>query len=353
MTGLILSQVLVGGCLSVRQQHMTKIFTVISDLPPEQRAIRDKCFHATGKFIEFKKEEIEQSIPDRFEQQVAKYPDRLAVKTKSDTFTYDQLNKAANRVAHAILAQGRGGEEPIVLLLEHGAAMIAGILGVLKAGKIYVPLDASCPLSRLRHILGDSQAGLVVTDNQSISLTKELGSSLQVLNVGEFHATVAHENPGLSIPPERLTYIIYTSGSTGQPKGVVQNHLNVLHLIMRYTNRAHIIASDRIGLVKSFSVNGGTLHTLGALLNGAAILPFDLKQEGIGKLAKWLSQEEITVCSLSPTTFRQLVASLSEDTSIYKLRTIHFSGEPLRKRDVDLCREYFSPASIVNSLGST
>ena len=76
--------VLVGGCLSVRQQHMMNISTAISDLPPEQRAIRDRCFHPTGKFIEFKKEEIEQSIPDRFEQQVRRYPDRVAVKTRKE-----------------------------------------------------------------------------------------------------------------------------------------------------------------------------------------------------------------------------------------------------------------------------
>ena len=75
--------VLIGGCLSVRQQHMTNISNAISDLPPEQRAIRDKCFHPTGRFVEFKKEEIEQSIPVRFEKMVRKYPDHLAVRTSN------------------------------------------------------------------------------------------------------------------------------------------------------------------------------------------------------------------------------------------------------------------------------
>jgi non-ribosomal peptide synthetase component F len=74
-------------------------------LPPEQEAIRAKCFHPTGTFVEFKKEEVEQSIPDRFEQQVAKYPDRIAVKTKADALTDAELNQAVNRVAHAILDQ--------------------------------------------------------------------------------------------------------------------------------------------------------------------------------------------------------------------------------------------------------
>ena len=74
------------------------------DIPPEQQAIRDKCFHPTGTFTEFRKEDIEQSIPDRFEQQVRKYPDRLAVVNGDSHLTYNTLNRQANRVAHAVLA---------------------------------------------------------------------------------------------------------------------------------------------------------------------------------------------------------------------------------------------------------
>ena len=112
-----------------------------TDLPPEQQAIRAKCFHPTGTFIEFKKEDIEQSIPDRFEEEVDRYPNRLAVKTGSEQLTYDELNKAANQVAQAILAQMGAENEPIALLFEHGVPAITAILGVLKAGKIYVPLE--------------------------------------------------------------------------------------------------------------------------------------------------------------------------------------------------------------------
>src|SRR3989337_270563 len=137
---------------------------------PSQEAIRARCFHPSGVFVEFKKEEIEQSIPDRFEQQVAKYPNRIAVKTRNHTLTYDALNKGANRVARAILAQRGDGNEPIALLLENDASMIAGILGVLKAGKIYVPLDPSLPSARLAYILEDSQAALVLTNTRIASL---------------------------------------------------------------------------------------------------------------------------------------------------------------------------------------
>ena len=107
-----------------------------------------KCFHPTGKFVKFKKEGVEQSIPNRFEQMVRIYPDRLAIKIKNRVLTYKELNQAANRVARAILEQRGEGEEPIALLLEHGDGLLDAILGVLKAGKIYVPLN---PISQSKN----------------------------------------------------------------------------------------------------------------------------------------------------------------------------------------------------------
>src|SRR5919107_5139715 len=106
---------------------------------PEQ----SRLFHPANDFIRFEKEETEQSIPQRFEQQVSRYPGRLAVKTRNHQLSYAALNKAANRVARALLAQRGEGTESIAMLLEHDASMIAAILGVLKVGKVYVALDPS------------------------------------------------------------------------------------------------------------------------------------------------------------------------------------------------------------------
>ena len=131
---------------------MSDLFMRSIEIPAEQRAIRDKCFHPTGTFIEFDKTAIEQSIPSRFEEQVRRYPGRLAVKTRNHQVTYDELNKNSNRFAHAILEQQGAGEEQIALLLEPGAAPISAILGVLKAGKSYVPLNPANPLARTGHL---------------------------------------------------------------------------------------------------------------------------------------------------------------------------------------------------------
>src|SRR4026209_1085871 len=134
--------------------------------PPEQQAIRAKCFHPNGTFVEFAEKEIEQSIPERFEKIVRMYPNREAVKTKNLLLTYSELNRTANQMAHAIVAQSGEVEEPVALLLEHGADVIPAILAVWRAGKIYVPLDPALPHARNKATLEESQARLIVTDTR-------------------------------------------------------------------------------------------------------------------------------------------------------------------------------------------
>ncbi len=305
--------------------------------------------------MEFPKEEIEQSIPDRFERIVAAHSGRLAVKTNRAEFTYDELNRTANRVAHALLARHGSVEEPVLLLLDNGAPMIASIIGALKAAKIYVPLDPSFPILRHREILEDTAAGLIVADSNNLSLAAELAAGkLALVNIDELDPSASDDNPRPRAAPDTPAYILYTSGSTGKPKGVLQNHRNVLHLIMRHTNRGRVGPEDRIALLRSFGVHGGTYDTFAALLNGAAILPFDIKRQGMRELAKWLAREEITLCRIGPTPFRHLAQALGEADRFPRLRMLSFSGEPLHGNDIELCRRYFSPDCIlVNSFGAT
>jgi non-ribosomal peptide synthetase component F len=248
---------------------MTDFSGLIADLPPEQQAIRAKCFHPSGTFVEFKKEEIEQSIPDRFEQMVRKYPGRLAVKTRKHELTYGDLNQTANRVARGILARCGEGQEPVALLLENDAPMIAAILGILKAGKMYVPLDPSLPSARLAYVLGDSQAGLVLTNTRNASLAADLAhGEIACMDVDHLDRDLGAENVGLSISPDAFAWILYTSGSTGQPKGVLQSHRNVLHFIWNYTNGLCLSSSDRLSLIFSFGVNAAAHEMLIALVVG-------------------------------------------------------------------------------------
>jgi amino acid adenylation domain-containing protein len=325
------------------------------DLPPEQEALRTKCAHPSARFTEFPPAEIEQSIPARFEKIVRLHPGRLAVKAGAHSVSYEALNHAANRVASAILGQRGEKAEPIGLVLEQGVDIVTAILGILKAGKIYVPLDPAFPRVRNRDVLADAEPSLIVTNNTHCALAEELaGNKVVLLNIDELSPSVPYATPPVRVVADTLAYILYTSGSTGKPKGVVQNHRNILHLVMRHTNRAHISPQDRIALLRSFNVHGGTLLTFTALLNGAVLLLFDTKREGVQELAQWLTREEITLCRMGPTLFRHLAAIVPEEARYPHLRELSFSGEPLQQHDVELCRQRFSnECLVVNSFGAT
>jgi len=261
------------------KRHTTRI-------PPKQQAIRDQCFHPTGTFIVFREEEIEQSIPDRFEQQVRKYPDRLAVVDGNSSLTYGELNRQANRVAHAVLALSGAENEPVALLFEPSLSIYPAVLGALKAGKSYVPLDASLPESRNSYILENSQSRLLITSTPNCALAQRLAlNRSQLLNVDELDSALDTGNPDFPISPDSLAWIIYTSGSTGQPKGVFHNHRNLLHMMMNYTNHFGICPEDRLSLLSSYSVHVGTYGAFMSLVNGATLYPRDTRKLGIAGMA--------------------------------------------------------------------
>jgi amino acid adenylation domain-containing protein len=319
--------------------------TPLDNLPIEQESIWSKCFHPSGTFFEFNKDEIEQSIPRRFEKMVRQFPDRVAVKTRHSVWTYNELNQAANRMARAISAACGEDDKLVAVLLEQGALAIAAVLGVLKAGKIVVPLDPSYPRARITYMLEDSQAGLLVTNNKNFSLASDLTkSTIKLLNMDQADPALSTGDLGQSISADGLVYILYTSGSTGRPKGVLQSHRNVLHQIMIYTNILHICSDDRFVLVAS--VTGQAINTmLAALLNGAAVYPY-IKEEGLDRLGDWLAKEKITVYSSVATLFRHFAGTLPECEQFPELRLLYLGGEPVRKTDVELYKTRFFPSCL-------
>ncbi|MGH2405192.1 MAG: amino acid adenylation domain-containing protein, partial [bacterium] len=266
--------------------------------------------------------------------------------------TYAALNRSSNRIARSILARRGKREETVALMLEQGSALVAAILGVLKAGKMYVPMDPSYPRARLAALLVDTEASLIITDPTNDSLARALaGDGQTVLNVEDVDGSLSTGNPDISVSPDALAYIFYTSGSTGRPKGVADNHRNVLHNIMRYTNSLHICPEDRLTLLQSCSFSGSVSSLFGALLNGAASLPFDLNKEGSGRLSTWLAQEGITIYHSVPTIFRSFLTS---ELTFPKVRIIRLEGDRASRVDVELYKRRFSAECLlVIGLGAT
>ena len=334
---------------------MGDLSTAFPGFPPEQEAIRAKCFHPSGSFVEFRKEEVEQSIPDRFEHMVRRYPDRIAAKTENCTLTYEELNKAANRVARAILGEQGKGPEPVVLLFEHGIQPISAILGVLKAGKFYVPVDPSFPHGRIASILEDSGARLLVTNGQNFSLASELvGNRSQLLDIDAIDADVSDENLCFPISPDSFACIMYTSGSTGKPKGVIKCHRGILHWAMIFTNMLHICPGDRLTLLHSFSFAASIHNLFGSLSSGASVFPFDPHLGGGSQLARWLIKEQGSIYKSVAAVFRQMTASLTGEEEFPHLRAIVLGAAPMARDDMESYKRHFSEQCILlHLMGST
>jgi non-ribosomal peptide synthetase component F len=322
-------------------------------LPPLQRAIREKCFHPTGAFVPFASDALEGSVPARFEEQVRRHSERLAVRTRYYSLTYAELNSLANRIAHKILHHCGSSEKPVALLFDHDAAVIGAMLGALKAGKMYIPLDPSYPRQRLEYMLRDSRANLLLTERSHLAAARSLaGAAIPVLDVAAVDAPST--SPETLCGPRSPAFVVYTSGSTGRPKGIVQNHRNLLHDVMNYTNSGHFCADDRFLLVSSISFGDSSRTIYGALLNGAALFPFDIHREGLQPLAEWIVAQKITIYRSIPGVFRYFVALLTGDEDFADLRLIYLGGEAVRRGDAALYRRHFpSTCALVNRVGTT
>jgi amino acid adenylation domain-containing protein len=295
---------------------------------------------------------IEYSIVQRFEFQVRMAPGRLAVRTDAQAWTYEELNRAANRTAHALLGLRGSDPEPIALLLDHDAPMIGALLGALKTGKSYVPLDPRHPPARLAQILEDTRPGALVTNAANRPLARALsGDRLPLLDIDTLD-TPDHD-VGIAVAPDATAYVLYTSGSTGRPTGVVQSHRNVLHFIRAYTNNLRIGRDDRLTLVSSYGVDAAVQDIFAALLNGAAVYPVDLKQVSLAELGRRLVEHEITIYHSTPTVYRYCVAELTTQ-AFPALRLVVLGGEAVYRKDVEAFRRHFAPPCLlVNGYGLT
>ncbi len=312
--------------------------------------------------------EAEDSIISHFEARVKKFEQRIAVKTENSTLTYGELNNLANIIASNImkigstpvLPDGKGPEEQTAaMLFRHGTQMIAGIVGILKSGRIYVPLDPSYPPERLQYILHDSKSGLIITDKDNLSLAEKLVGEakypVRVLNIDSMDSDAQAVCRSIHINPDQHAYILYTSGSTGTPKGVVQTHRNILHFTRCYTNALNIDFTDKLALFTSYSHTVAAIDIFSAILNGAAVYPYDIKEKGnMGRMANWIMEEGITIYHSVPTVYRHFMDTITHTGQVSSIRAVVVGGEAVYKDDTELYKKNFPDKCIfVNLFGSS
>jgi amino acid adenylation domain-containing protein len=304
--------------------------------------------------IEFGDHELDGSISQRFERIVASFPEHLAVVHGAHKLSYADLNSAANRIAHLILALTTGPDAPVVLLMDNDLAMFGAVLGVLKAGRAYCAFDPSFPISRSSFMIDDLQSQLILTDTANLAHAQQLaGDALQVVNIATVNPALSSQNPQIALTPDTLAAIYYTSGSTGTPKGVERTHINMLHRcwIMEQSHPAY--PGDVMSMLYPCSVGASISDFYVGLLSGATLAIYDLKRLGAGGLADWLINQQVTRLHLHTSVLRDMLDSLPADATFPSLRYVRPSDRLYRSDVERLWRVIPTHAKVVHGLAST
>ena len=161
-------------------------------------------------------------VHKRFENQVDKHPDKLALVSDGERLTFDELNRKANKIANALINKGVKPRSNILIMFPRNSNLIASIFGVLKAGSAYIPIDLAFPKERIYYMYQNSQADYILAESEDV-IENAIG-------IGELLQEENDENPDVDVSPDDLVYLLYTSGSTGLPKGVMGAHRNLTGL---------------------------------------------------------------------------------------------------------------------------
>ena len=297
---------------------------------------------------------IDATLTQAFAASVALGGNRLALQTDTATLTYGELDAYSDRIADALVRAGIGSGSNVALMLEQGAAFISGALGVLKAGAAFVPLDPTYPIDRNRFMADDSRAACVLTHNASRHLATAIADDRFILNIDRLDDSPRPEPLAAIIQPDDLAYVLYTSGSTGKPKGVMQPHRSVTHNAHRHLVHFGLRRDDRQSLLYPCSVYGGIRDIFNALLCGAALYHYPVREAGYAELGKWIAEHAITVYCSVASVFRRFARTLEGTAMFEHLRIVKLGGEAPYATDVELFRNHFCSRTVFFcGLGST
>ncbi len=221
----------------------------------------------------FSLEEVDPSLPSRFQHQADLYPSRLAVKSGNQTFSYSDLARFSNNLAGQLLEIDLEKNKPVVVYLPHEAALIAAVMGILYAGKCYLPIDPAYPADWTNSILSQIDSCILITDTARLeSNFINGGSKCRIINLDLVKNASSIRRP-VPVYPGDNAYIIFTSGTAGYPKGVVHSHRNVMRMVKDYTNAVQIKPEDRVSMVSSCSFSMSVIDIFSSLMNGAGKSP--------------------------------------------------------------------------------
>ena len=263
-------------------------------------------------------------VPERVAAIAAAIPEKQAVVSANGSITYGELDRRANQVAHYLQKQGVGPETLVGLCTDRSVEMFIGMLGIMKAGAAYVPMDPAYPAERLAFMMQDGAMPVVLTQAHLLGkLSTEKHTCICLDRDWEQIAVESEEAPQVAFRPDQLAYVIYTSGSTGTPKGVEVEHGSLLNLIAWHQRTYEVTAATRATQIAGTAFDASVWETWPYLTLGATLyLPEEEVRLVPEKLRDWLLNSKITI-SFLPTPLAESMLSLEwpEETSLRYLLT--------------------------------
>lgn len=253
-----------------------------------------------------------RTIPDLLDASFHRYGSQLAVESSTGSMTYAELNQASEALARHLLAKGYGPGDLIGIGLPRDPFMLVAVLGVLKTGAGYVPLDPSFPVDRLRYMAQNAQLKACLCGDDVFAITQDLTTCITIEEMRSICSTVQPTTPDslptLTIDTEDIAYVIYTSGSTGLPKGVMLSHRSVINFLRSMQEVPGMQSSDKILAVTTLSFDIAVLEIFLPLLTGASIYLANSEEAKDGKRLKHLlDSNAITHFQATPSAFRLLL----------------------------------------------
>jgi amino acid adenylation domain-containing protein len=270
----------------------------------------------------------EKSIVDLFQEQVIKSPEAIALVFKDQELSYKDLNNLSNQLAHYLQEKGVKAETLVPICIERSLEMIIGILGIMKAGAAYVPIDPDYPADRIRYMLEDTDAKLVLSSCASHG--KLSGSNIVIIEIDSEWDLISREpvvNTAINISPGQLAYVIYTSGSTGKPKGVMIEHKGIVNLSASQSSDLKLRPGMKTLQFASFGFDASCVEIFNTFLSGGCLVLCAKEDILSAQRFKELVHKNHIELAVIPPSFQQTL----DDDTLGILRTIISAGESLNE----------------------
>ena len=294
----------------------------------------------------------DKCVHELFQKQAERSPEAIAVVAKDRQFTYAELNARANQLARFLKRFGVGPDSLVGLCVERSPEMMVGILGILKAGAGYVPLDPTYPSERLSFMVQDANIFVLLTQSHLLdTLPQHNGPRLSLDSDWDIIAKEKKENPVSRATPENLAYVIYTSGSTGQPKGVMVPHRGLVNYLSWCTEAYEVAKGCGAPVHSSISFDLTITSLFSPLMVGRSVF---LVADGIENLVETLlARDNYSLVKITPAHLLALAELMPAREVAGRVRALIIGGEALRMESLAFWRAHAASTRLINEYGPT